>query len=370
LHHILVRTFLPLFKINTPPCHDLPNLVIFADLKLLKMTYTYTDIATRAMIVSLKASNKTTAEVVALTGVCKNTVNKIFSRAVARGFEPSVRPIVLTDALLADKPRSGRPSKQAIAQQHVIDLVRRDRYGREKTCADIAGDLSHFGIEISAATVLRILHKAGFRKTKPTRKPGLTQKMRKERLDWCLERQHWTLEDWKKVIWTDESSVVLLHRRGGYRIWRTVDEKVNKSCIRERWKGSSEFMFWGSFSYDKKGPCHCWSPETAQEKRASEKELEALNILLEPGAKKLWELEVGVARIKLRTGQTPGREPEWRWNKKTGKLVRGGKGGIDWWRYQKIILTPKLLPFAKACEADRPGILVQEDKAPAHSHSL
>jgi len=203
----------------------------------------HTDIATRAMIVSLKASNKTTIEVMALTGVGKSTINSIFARAVARGFDPAVRPIVLTDALLADNPRSGRPSKQSAAKEEVMKLVRRDRYGREKSCADIAGDLSHFGIEISATSIWRILRRAGFQKTKPTRKPGLTQKMKKERLEWCLERKDWSLDDWKKVIWSDETSVVLLHRRGGYRIWRTAEEKVNKSCIRERWKGSSEFMF-------------------------------------------------------------------------------------------------------------------------------
>ena len=52
--------------------------------------------------------------------------------------------------------------------------------------------------------------KAGFHKTKPTRKPGLTNKMKMERLKWCLDHKDWTLEDWENVIWTDETAVVLL----------------------------------------------------------------------------------------------------------------------------------------------------------------
>jgi hypothetical protein len=44
-----------------------------------------------------------------------------------------------------------------------------------------------------------------------------------------------------------------------------------------------------------------------------------------------------------------------------------GKGGIDWWRYQQVILKPKLIPFALECIKDRPGTIVQEDKAPAHA---
>ncbi|KAJ5167362.1 uncharacterized protein N7482_006143 [Penicillium canariense] len=62
-----------------------------------------------------------------------------------------------------------------------------NRYGREKSCADLAGELSKEGIIISATTIWRILKNAGLRKTKPTRKPGLTKKMKADRLAWCLE---------------------------------------------------------------------------------------------------------------------------------------------------------------------------------------
>lgn len=96
----------------------------------------------------------------------------------------------------------------------------------KKTCADIAADLSLGGYNISSATVWRILHEAGFNKTKSTRTPGLTLKMRQERLAWCLAHKDWTVEDWKNVIWPDETSVVLLHRRGGPRVWRTPAEKL------------------------------------------------------------------------------------------------------------------------------------------------
>lgn len=135
----------------------------------------------------------------------------------------------------------------------VFGKIRRDRYGSEKTCIDISNELKEEGIQLSAITVWRCLRKGGMRKTKATRKPGLTKAMREARLAWCLEHRDWTLEDWKNVIWTDETSVILLHRRGGYRIWRTKEESFVRSAIRERWKGESEFMFWGSFSYDIKG---------------------------------------------------------------------------------------------------------------------
>lgn len=180
-----------------------------------------TDIATRALIVTLKSPSggKTTAEISEITGISSRQVNRIYARAIERGFDPNHRPLTIRDEFLRDASRPGRPTKQTDNNQiEILAKVRRDRFGREKTCADIAGELSADGIEISAVTVWRILRKAGFHKTKPTRKPGLTKKMRKERLQWCLDHQHWTLEDWKNVIWSDETSVILLHRRGSYRV--------------------------------------------------------------------------------------------------------------------------------------------------------
>jgi hypothetical protein len=67
-------------------------------------------------------------------------------------------------------------------------------------------------------------------------------------------------------------------------------------------------MFWGCFTYDKKGPCHCWAPETAAEKREAEKAIEQLNAILEPELRQEWELTNRIRRLNLR--QTPGRQPQ------------------------------------------------------------
>jgi transposase len=329
-----------------------------------------TGIATRATVVALRSplGGNTSAEVAAKTGLSVRSVNRIYARAIERGFEPNQSPLVIQDEWLEDAPRSGRPTKQTPdTTTKIIAKVRNDRYGREKSCADLAGELSEEGIDISASTIRRILKKAGFRKTKPTRKPGLTKKMMQARLQWCLRHKDWTLEDWKVVIWSDETAVVLLHRRGGYRVWRTAEEQFVRSCIRERWKGYSEFMFWGCFSYDLKGPCHSWLPETKQEKERSIKEIEKWNQELEPSMRTQWELANGIGRLSLRN--LPGKKPQWHWNQKNGKLVRGSqKGGIDWYRYQTKVLIPKLFPFAERCLQDRPATIVQEDKAPSHAH--
>jgi len=299
------------------------------------------------------------AEIQEITGIQHRTLQALFRKAKERGYDPDTSKKIL-DIHVKDAPRSGRPTKQT---PEVVENVisKMDRRGREKTCTEIAREVGG----ISDTTVWRILRKAGYNKTKPTRKPGLTEEMKKARLQFALDHKDWTFEDWKKVIWSDETSIVIGHRRGGYRIWRRAEERWNKSCIRPRWKGYTEFQFWGCFSYDKRGPCHIWKPETAAQQKAATKKIEELNMELEPVLRAEWELNTSMGRLGLRN--KPGKKPEWKWDKKHGKLERNSKGGIDWWRYCAEVVIPKFIPFAKECEEGRSGTIIQEDGASPHS---
>jgi hypothetical protein len=123
-----------------------------------------------------------------------------------------------------------------------------------------------------------------------------------------------TILNRKNVIFTDETSVVPGRRRGRVRVWRIKDERVEASVIRPTWKGASAFMFWGSFSYEKKGPYHTWKTETAAEQKAAKKDLQTLNDSMEKEAREKWQLTTGMRRLVLRHGRAPGRVPEWKFN--------------------------------------------------------
>jgi hypothetical protein len=69
-----------------------------------------------------------------------------------------------------------------------------------------------------------VLSEHGYGVFKRIVKPGLTDEAKKARLAWCLEREHRTLKDWKNVIFSDETSVVLGGVRGKRRVWRRKDE--------------------------------------------------------------------------------------------------------------------------------------------------
>jgi transposase len=329
------------------------------------MVFQAHDIATRVQALALYEEGITIKRIMEITGLSRSTIYDLRKKARKRGYDPTVSRIILLK-YVEDAPRSGRPTKATEEQKaELLDHVRKDRTGREKSTAEL-GEL----IGVSPRTAHRILRNAGLVKRKPTWKPGLTPAMREARLQFALRHRDWTLKDWKNVIWTDETSVVLGHRRGGVRVWRRPGERYDKTCVRTRWKKASEFMFWGTFSYEHKGPMHIWKTETAAEKKVAQIEIDRLNAALEPHARAEWELATAMRRMDLnRAGKPSGRPPRWKFTSATGMLTRTGGHGIDWFRYQKVILRDKLIPFALECLQDRPKTIVQEDKAPSHAHA-
>ena len=323
-------------------------------------------VATRAQVLTLREYTSLTIDaIVEITGVKKSEVSNILKRARDRGYSKG-QP--LQQAFFEDAARIGRPVTATTTKvaAEVIKIITKSRNSRTLTSDDLARQLQReLAVRCSAQSVWRVLRTHGYSKVKPTRKPGLTAAQKKARLEWCLQHKDWTLDDWKQVLWSDETSVVSGVRRGGERVWRTVYERNAKSCSRGRWKGFLEFMFWGCYSYDHKGPCFVWEKESKTAKAKADKDLQQRNAKREEDCRVDWELATATRRkLRLRS-KAKGPSPQWKWSKATGKLVREGKaGGIDWYRYGEEVLKPLVFPFAKQY-----GLTVQEDGAAAHVHS-
>lgn len=294
------------------------------------------DLGTRMQALALAESDIARNIVAAITQMSEKTVRRLQQQARNRGYDPQVSRVLLL-SYVEDAPRSGRPATVTEEiQQQILDKVRKDRNGREKPGRVLAAEHG-----ISVSSVINALHKYHMNCVKRTMKTGLMPAMKEARLKFCRQYQHWTIEDWKRVIWSDETSVVLGQRRGRVRVWRTPWEQFEDTVIRRRYKGYSEFMFWACFTYDFKGPCHCWTVETAKEKKAAQKEIDALNVVQEKKAREEWELVTAMARTGLR--KKGGRKPAWKFTAKRGAIVRKAKGGsIDHWRYRKEILEGKI----------------------------
>lgn len=311
-----------------------------------------------------------------VTGIPRTRIYELHALARERGWVEKTKSgdqMILEPHHVANAPRSGRPSISPEAIACILQVVTKNSITRGLSCAAISKEVKKRKHDVAPRTVWKILKAEGYSQCKLTVKPGLQDLNKKERLAWCLERKDWTLEQWKDIIFSDETSVQLGGVRGRRRVWRKPDEAFHDHVIRRRWKGFSEFMFWGCFTYDKKGPCHVWEKQSAADKIAMNKDLDARNKRIEVANKRKWQ-KTQREWLKKWIDDHDGRRPggvrkKWVHNEDNGAfVVRPGRGGINWYRYQKEILLAKLFPFAKECiKGGRPNTQVQEDNAPSHA---
>ena len=70
------------------------------------------------------------------------------------------------------------------------------------------------GSNVSTRTVRRELREMGFHGQAAAHKPKITMHNAKRRLEWCKAHCHWTLEQWKQVLWSDESRLTIWQSDG------------------------------------------------------------------------------------------------------------------------------------------------------------
>ena len=99
----------------------------------------------------------------------------------------------------------GRPSKLSARNiQHAIHLLS----GKAETAVDVTRALQDVvDGSLSVDTTRRHLKKAGMKAVVKKKKPLLTAKHRRERLDFAMAHGDWTVEDWKGVVWSEETKI-------------------------------------------------------------------------------------------------------------------------------------------------------------------
>ena len=107
-----------------------------------------------------------------------------------------------------DLPKSsgGCPPKlSSTASSHIVHLI---GSGKAETAVDVSRILQDtLNTSISAETVQTNLKSAGFKSVAKSQCPLLSAQHKKVWLDFALAHKDWTLEDWKHVIWSDETKI-------------------------------------------------------------------------------------------------------------------------------------------------------------------
>ena len=131
-----------------------------------------------------------------------------------------------------NKPRSGMPS--IITPRASRALLRHVRNNPKTTWKQLKRDTD---LDVSRETLLRTLKAHGISHWLALRRPHLTPEITKIRLKWAREHEHWTLDQWRKVIWSDEASVARGSGKGREWVFGTPDQKRDSDKIQQMQKG-------------------------------------------------------------------------------------------------------------------------------------
>lgn len=151
-------------------------------------------------------------------------------------------------------PRTGRP--RILSDRDKRHLERIVRSNRKQTTRQVHNNfVESSGTAVSISTIKRALYDAGYNSRVAARKPYISLKNQSDRLKWCRERRNWEEDDWKTVIWSDESRFTLFKNDGRTRVWRLQKERYDIDCIVPTVKhGGGGVMVWGCFTWDDLGP--------------------------------------------------------------------------------------------------------------------
>ncbi len=79
-------------------------------------------------------------------------------------------------------------------------------------------------------------------------------KQHQRRLTWAKEKKNWTVAQWSKVLFSDESKFCISFGNQGPRVWRKGGEAHSPSCMKSRVKFPQSVMIWGAMSSAGVGP--------------------------------------------------------------------------------------------------------------------
>lgn len=191
-------------------------------------------IATRMKAVELLKRNMSQRQVATELGI---------SRGAVRGIGEKIA----TAKNVLDRKRSGRPSK--LDSRDKRKLMRTSRKNPKLTARQV---LSESGVTtlVSVDTAKRILRSGGLRGYVAAKKPALTRKHLKKRLEWSKQHMLWGVEKWENVIFSDESKIEL-HSNVREYVRRPINERNNPKYTTKTVKfGGGSIMVWGFIKGD------------------------------------------------------------------------------------------------------------------------
>jgi hypothetical protein len=137
---------------------------------------------------------------------------------------------------------------------YTVSLLKRKN---KVSCSIIQDHINElYGVKVSVDTISRRLNESEQLKSKwQQKKAYVSAKNQKLRVRWAKEHRNWSVEQWRKVIWSDESPFVYRYNCR-QRTWVVNDGTIRAENFTGTVKHDKKINVWGSFSRHGVGKIH------------------------------------------------------------------------------------------------------------------
>ncbi len=140
---------------------------------------------------------------------------------------------------LSGRKKCGR--KRCTTNRENRSYMRIVKQNRLKNLGELHKEWTEAGVKASRATTHRRVKEFDY-------------SCRQRRLTWAKEKKNWTVAQWSKVLFSDESKFCISFGNQGPRVWRKGGEAHSPSSLKSRVKFSQFVMIWGAMSSAGVGP--------------------------------------------------------------------------------------------------------------------
>ena len=191
-------------------------------------------LATRNQAIGMLKAGSTQKSVAQHLGTTVRTVRRWWSRAKSGNILENMQ---------------GRGRKSAITKVPKI-VIAKTLGKKRKSTRKISQILKNKGFSVSHMTVHSyLIDNLGVKPFKPQLQPKLSEKQKNARLSFCKERKNWSVHDWRRILFSDESPFELFHspNRQNDRVWLADRLKMVPT---ETVKFPGKVQVWGMMSYN------------------------------------------------------------------------------------------------------------------------
>ncbi len=151
----------------------------------------------------------------------------------------------------------GQGRKPKLNNRDLRSLRRHCIKNRHSSISDITTwAQDYLGKPLSSTTIRSYIHKCQLKLYCAKRKPYVNSVQKRHRLLWTRRHLGWTITQWKRVLWSDESVFQVCFGRNGRRVLRTKEEKDHPDCYQQQVQKPGSVMVWGCVSALGKGNLH------------------------------------------------------------------------------------------------------------------